>query len=64
MGFSEDDRIRAKNAVYNRAYEYFESLVELGYTNSEIRNQVNLQLENSPDTKREEVLKAMLLIVK
>ena len=64
MGFSEDDRIRAKNRKHNEAYEIYENLKTLGYDNSYIEQHAQLAMQAESNPFRIEVFNTILRIVK
>jgi hypothetical protein len=62
MGFSEDDRIRSKNRVWNEASDMYEGMLKMGFTHSDIAQQAAKLLESSTDSNRNEIYQAMLVI--
>lgn len=64
MGFSEDDRIRAKNRKHNEAWQIYEDLKALGYDNTYIEQHARLALEAETNPFRIEVFNTMISIVK
>lgn len=64
MGFSEDDRIRAKNKVNNEAFDMLEGMKQMGFSNDEIKRNLQTAL-TSPDIDsfRIDVFNTMLKIL-
>ena len=63
MGFAENDRIRAKNYKYNKAFSLYEDLKGMGYDNAYIIRYAEFALEN-PYSSRSEVYHTMISIVR
>lgn len=64
MGFSEDDRIRAKNKKHQVAYEIYEGLVTAGFSPNDIVQHAELAMQNTQDSFRYEVYNTIISIVK
>ena len=56
MGFSEDDRIRSKNAKYNRSQELYSALRQASMSDSDILSFVEAERLKEQDSLRLEVL--------
>lgn len=56
MGFSEDDRIRNKNAKYNRSQELYSALRQASMSDSDILSFVEAERLKEQDLLRLEVL--------
>ena len=56
MGFSEDDRIRNKNAKYNRSQELYSALRQASMSDSDILSFVEAERLKEQDSLRLEVL--------
>ena len=64
MGFFEDDRIRNKNKHHNEAFELYKGLKSIGYSHQEIIKYAQLALNNINDSYRNNVYKAIILLVR
>lgn len=64
MGFSEDDRIRAKNRVHNEAYELWEGLKALGYSPDYIVRYADFAIQSASCSFRNEVYSRLISIAK
>ena len=63
MGFSEDERIRHKNRYHNEAYEIYENLKELGFSQKEIVDHCQLIMKTNSDPFRNEVYLRIIKLV-
>lgn len=64
MGFSEDERIRAKNHASNKAYELFEDLKSFGYDTAYIQIYAEFALQATTCSIRNEIYSRLISIVK
>ena len=64
MGFFEDDRIRAKNVIYNEAWGFYESFRFMKYSDLDIERYINLALDFTSDSYRINIYQAVLQIVR
>lgn len=60
---SEDQRIRDKNKVHNEAYELYESLRAMNYSDGDITRHLQLCLSTSQDDFRNKIYLSALKIV-
>lgn len=60
MGISEDDRIRSKNRVQNEAYNLYEGLKLIGYTDEYVVKYIQLAISSCTDHFRLKVLNQIL----
>ena len=64
MGFSEDDRIRAKNRIPNEALDIYEGLKAMGYDAAYMIKYAEFAKESCTCPIRNEVLNTMISIVR
>jgi len=62
MGFSDDDAIRSKNKSHQEAYELYEKLLNVGFTEEEVVKHANLSLQTTSDESRFNLFKEILKI--
>ena len=63
MGFFEDDRVRAKNIIHNEAWNLYHSFKALNFDDSTIKDHVNLALQHTSDSYRNNIYDAILRII-
>lgn len=64
MGFSEDDRIRSKNRAANEAYELYEGLKVMKYSDSDVIRYAQFAIQNTSDNYRNNIYLAMIRIAR
>lgn len=64
MGNSEYDRIRNKNKFENEAFDLYQDLKSIGFSNGEIIKYANFAMQNGSDFSRNEIYSKMILIVR
>jgi hypothetical protein len=64
MGFYEDDRIRSKNLIHNKAYELYEELRAKGLANGDIEAHCTDLMKSEVDSIRNEIFLSVLKIVR
>ena len=62
MGFSEDDRIRAKNKASQEAFDLYEGLIAMGYDSAYAVKYAEFALQSCSDPDRNEILNKVISI--